>query len=181
MGTDEQQPRSVQILIRIGAVVGALSTIVAAFFLFFPRLKPPEPLQKRAVALSDLQVRLQKYGDSAVVIFFKAQIDGYQGTTLPVMWTLYDADTGVPVDTWPLLPPTLGFTVRHKGSPTSDFTPHVPSESFIGEIHIPERPPKLDPPRTWRVTLEVVDPVGNRLAQADTERFSVAEPFSRRP
>jgi hypothetical protein len=163
MEKEEQQPRWLRFLLLITAAVGALGTIGTTLFLFFPKLKPLEPPQKKHVILSDLRYELQQRGDSAVVIFFRAQIDGYQGTTLPVMWTLYDAKTNTPVDTWPLNEPPLGpYTVRHKGG---RFAPTVESESFDGEVRIPGRPVVRDgdPPRTWRVKLEVIDPSGKRL------------------
>ena len=173
------------ILLRAGAIAGALSAILGLLFLFFPRLKPTvtETPKTRAVILSNLQVNFREYGDSAVWIVFKAQIDGYQGITLSVMWTLYDAGTGHEFDTWPLLQVPLGpHTTRHEGWPRAKFTPTVQSESFSGEIRIPGRPlVNTVIGRTWRVKLEVIDPAGAQLTYAETEPFSVPESFSARP
>jgi hypothetical protein len=177
MASDAPQPGCWRVLLGIGAAAGAISAVVGLVFLLFPRLKPAEPPDKRGVALSDVQVSFRASGDEAVWIFFKAQVDGYAGARLPVFWTLSDADTGEEVDSWPLSAPPLGApTARHPGP---ILTPALSSELIEGEVHIPGRP-RVDQ-RAWKVELEVVDAAGNRLARAETERFSVPKAYMEKP
>jgi hypothetical protein len=171
VGIDEQEPHWLRTLKRISAVAAALGAIAGFLFLLFPRLKPPEPPQKRSVTLSELKVESWSHRQSNnIVLRFSAHIDGHQGEPLPIMWTLYNADTG-DVARYPQeLGPQEAF--RRRGSPTSGFTPTVQSESLNGEIHIPSD--SSFEGRTWKIRLEITDAHGNPLGDAETERFFVS-------
>lgn len=168
MSADERQPGWVGSLKQIAAVAAAIVTILGLVFLLFPHLKPREPLQTRAASLSN--VRVSPRESEGIVVRFNAQITGYLGQSLPVMWTLYDTETGRPARYAQALGPQEA--ARRTGSPTASFAPRVESQSFSAEIHIPRPPPPLEG-RTWKVRLEIVDPTGETVAYIETEPFSV--------
>jgi hypothetical protein len=167
VSADERQPAWIGSLKQLAAVAAAIATILGLLFLLFPRLKPREPSQTRAASLNN--VRVSPPEPEGIAVRFNAEITGYLGQRLPVLWTLYDTDTGRPAR----YPQTLGSqeAVRRKGSPTESFTPRVESESFSGEIHIPRPSPSEG--RSWRVRLEIVDPGGKTIASIETEPFAV--------
>src|SRR5438105_2160928 len=107
-------------LTQLGAVAGAITAIVTLVFLLFPRFKPQEPVERRGVTVSDVKVSPRELGDY-LVVRFSAHVQGYKDETLPVLWMLYDVDTGKPVTNGrPDRPPPLGpVEDRHKATPTS--------------------------------------------------------------
>ena len=143
------------------------------FVRLFPGLKPHEPIQKRGVVMSDLST---EWPGDGVAVSFRAQITGYQGVPLSVFWTIHDATTNTPYDTWPAPPsstppaPPLGVwqvQFRHDG-------PHLSAtaqeERLEGTIYVPGRP-QADG-RAWKVSIEIVDPKGTTVARAETTPFS---------
>ena len=94
MSADERQPAWIGSLKQIGTVAAAIATILGLLFLLFPRLKPREPLQTRAASLSN--VRVSPPEPEGIVVRFNAEITGYLGQPLTVLWTLYDTETGRP-------------------------------------------------------------------------------------
>jgi hypothetical protein len=153
----------------IGAVAGAALAVITLAFIFFPGLKPQERIQERTVTLSDLRAQYQPAGDYGFVVFFRAQVNGYQNVPLHVFWNLVDPETGYTHDTWPASPPSLGYAGRHTGP---QLLATVQKQAIDADIRIPGRPQPDG--RRWKVRIEVFDAQGARVAgPADTEIFSV--------
>lgn len=172
MSANDQERGWLAILLRTGTVATALAAILGLLFLVFPKLKPmpPEPTKKLGVTLTDLQVEHSgSFHDSnSVVIRFKAQIEGYQDKVLPLMWTLYNSNTGKSYGAFDGL---LGPGPPWRGWPTPGFKPTAQSESFSGEIRVPIPFGGV----TWKVRLEITDPNGKPLERVDTKPFDVAQ------
>jgi hypothetical protein len=161
------------LVLQLGALAGAVAAILGLVFLLFPGLKPtlPEVPKKRAVALGDLRVEHRGYrasdGYHVVIVHFRAQVDGYPGAELPVLWRLFNADTGQPYDLG-----GLGGVrnTSHMGSPTSAFKPTAESDLLQGEVEVAV--PFTGP--SWKVWVEVAGPGRAPLDSAETPPFKVA-------
>ena len=170
MDGNQSRPGLMRTLAQIGAAAGALTAIVTLVFLMFPRFKPQEPVQRSGVTVDHVQVNPRELGDY-IIVRFSAHVQGYKDETLPVMWMLYDVDTGKPVTNWrPDRPIPLGpVENRHKAVPTSQFKPSVQDETLLGDVRI-EKPHGYEG-RRWKCRIEVTDPNGNTLGQAESEPF----------
>jgi hypothetical protein len=99
--------------------------------------------------------RLQQLGNVVVV---RASIQGFEGDTLPVRWSLYDAETETRL-------PAAQYNQTNK----LRFRPRGPDQTGSGRLWVPL--PGKDGSYFVRVTLE--DERGRMLDERDTERFDV--------
>jgi hypothetical protein len=161
------------LVLQLGALAGAVAAILGLIFLFFPGLKPtvPEVSKKRAVALGELRVEHRGYrasdGNHVVVVHFRAQVDGYPGAELPVLWRLFNADTGQPYDLGRL---GGNRNAPHVGFPTSALKPTAESDLLRGQVEVAV--PFAGP--SWKVRVEVAGPGQIPLDSTETQPFKVA-------
>jgi hypothetical protein len=153
-------------LIRIAALIGALTTIGGAVRFTYLKFKPPppEPAAKLRANISD--VRVACYGHR-VQIDFVARIDGYATKSLALRARFFDGETGGELRA--LFPPQLGgWDAAEKIG--EDFRPDA--QSVTVPRHVTVDLPEGSVCRSCFVRL-IITSDQRELTYADTAKFEV--------
>jgi hypothetical protein len=164
-------------------VVSLLVGVLTLIFLVRPALQPEgeqvatsavlgNPHLESNVALGDYYQRLQwtppeSFSDTELqstgaVIGFSVAIEGFKGSTLPLRWSVLDAETMERLSEKHL--------VDQPGWPDGTFTPESQHDQASGEVwvQIPERSGR------YIVRLALLDPGGVTLSTLDSEPIAVS-------
>lgn len=170
----------------VTTIIGVLTLV----FLLLPALRPgsgptefgaslTDPRLEQGVALADVYARrgLQVPADYSAaeratvgaLVSFDVVIEGFQGRTCRLTWSLFEDATDTRVADAALL--------EQPGWPDGVFTPAGQRDQASGEIWIklPEQP------GTYFVRLELIDPNGQRITSLDSEPFVVTASQRVRP
>jgi hypothetical protein len=167
----------------VSASVTLIAGILTVVFLLWPALRPEggptvlgaslsEPRLEMGVTLADVYTRRQstppdsysaaQLATPGALVSFVAVIEGFQGNTCRLTWSLLDAETKTRVADETLL--------DQPGWPDGTFTPAAARDQAAGTIwiHTPDRP------GSYIVRLELLGPDGRHLTSLDSEPFTVA-------
>lgn len=171
-----------------GIVSTSVTTIIGVLtlvFLLIPALRPgsgptefgatlSDPRLEQGVTLADvydrrgLQVPAEfsaaELATAGALVSFDVVIEGFQGKTCLLTWSLFDDATDTRVADETLL--------EQPGWPDGTYVPAGQRDQASGEIWIrlPEQP------GAYFVRLELIDPNGQRITSLDSEPFAVTAP-----
>jgi hypothetical protein len=166
----------------ISAGVSLLAGVLTVLFLLWPALRPDDgpaafgatlsdPRLEQGVTLADVYARRQETPRSTytqedlaltgTLVSYVVVIEGFQGKTCLLTWSLFDAETNARVADTAL--------VDQLGWPDGEFTPVAAVDQASGEVWI-RRP---EQPGSYIVRLELFDPNGQRLTSLDSAPFTV--------
>ena len=144
--------RIVALTLGLGAVAGALLSIYGCDGIVDPQDPPPPATRKGEI--SDINY---ENTDGGIAIRWKATVEGYEGKTLEVKWTLYDALTLAPVND-ARFQNQLGTTLR----------PEADVDQGAGYFDIPAP----NDEGTYYVSIVLEPPNASALDVEKTDQFS---------
>lgn len=172
------------------SAVTLLAATLTVVFLLVPSLKPAAPPAEFGATLSDARIEtgvgLGNYyqrigqqppstvsraalGSTGVVVSFTVAIQGYNGKTCDVVWSVLESGSNKRV-TW-------NWLVAQPGWPAKQFIPAGNKDQGNGEIFVQDPPT----PGRYLVRIELNDPNGTRLATIDSPIFTVTGSASAPP